>query len=150
MRKFLSVYSYIFTRIWRIQGKCSSVYGEYGEFRVVCSTQNRFRIRRNNLRIDVEDGARDTKLCISQLIIIQIIIFYILSIYTIAYNRGWIKSKNHLTLLSLYVVFYRIQITKTFEGGTGLRNMDDSGKVKEELWDCFTTRRRCRWSIGVY
>ncbi len=49
MWKFLSVYSYFFMRIWRIQGKCLSVYGEYGEFRVICGTQNLLRIRGKNL-----------------------------------------------------------------------------------------------------
>jgi hypothetical protein len=38
-------------RIRRIQGKCLSAYGEYGEFRVVCGTQNCLRICGKNLCI---------------------------------------------------------------------------------------------------
>jgi hypothetical protein len=61
MRKFLSAYSYFFQRggyaesilapmknagklskrIRKMRGKYLSVYGEYGECRVVCGTQNR-------------------------------------------------------------------------------------------------------------
>jgi hypothetical protein len=58
MQKFLSTYSYFFKRIRRIQGKCLSAYEEYGEFRVVCGTQNCLRIRGNNLCLHGEDAKR--------------------------------------------------------------------------------------------
>ncbi len=47
--KFLSAYSSFFLRIRRLPGKCLSVYIENGEFRVVCGTQSRLRIRGKNL-----------------------------------------------------------------------------------------------------
>jgi hypothetical protein len=56
MRKFLSAYSYFFMRIRRIRGKNLSVHGEYGEFRVVCGTENRLRIRGKNLCVHGEDA----------------------------------------------------------------------------------------------
>jgi hypothetical protein len=51
MQTFLSAYSYFFKRIRRIRGKCLSANGEYGEFRVVCGTQNCLRIRGKNLSV---------------------------------------------------------------------------------------------------
>jgi hypothetical protein len=57
-----------------------SVYGEYGECRVVCGTQNCLQIRGKNLCVQedakrllayLENTPRDIKVCISQLIIIQ-------------------------------------------------------------------------------
>jgi hypothetical protein len=65
MQKFLSSYSYFFKRIMRIQGKCLSAYGEYGEFRVVCGTQNCLRIRGNNLCLHGEDAKRHKTVNIS-------------------------------------------------------------------------------------
>jgi hypothetical protein len=56
MRKFLSAYSYFFMRIRRIREKYLSVHGEYGEFRVVCGTLNRLRIRGKNLCVHGEDA----------------------------------------------------------------------------------------------
>ncbi len=44
--------------IWRIRRKYLSVYGEYGEFRVVCGTKNHLRIQRirgKNLYIHVPE-----------------------------------------------------------------------------------------------
>jgi len=58
MRKVLSTYSYFFTRIRRIQGQFLSVYGEYGEFKVVCSTQNRLRKRGKNLCVHGKDDKK--------------------------------------------------------------------------------------------
>ncbi len=37
---------------------CLSVYGEYGEFRVVCGTQSRLRIRGKNLCAHGEEAKR--------------------------------------------------------------------------------------------
>ncbi len=45
--------------IRRIQGKCLSVYGEYGEFKVLCVTQNRLRICGENLGVHGEDAKRN-------------------------------------------------------------------------------------------
>ena len=45
-------------RILRTQGNFLSVYGEYGEFRVVCGTQNLLRIRGKNLCVHREDVKR--------------------------------------------------------------------------------------------
>jgi hypothetical protein len=56
MHKFLFAYSYFFMRIWRILGKCLSVHGEYGEFRVVCGTYNRLGLRGKNLCVHGEDA----------------------------------------------------------------------------------------------
>ncbi len=39
-------------------GKVLSVFGEFGEFRVVCGTQNRLRIREKNLCVHGEDARR--------------------------------------------------------------------------------------------
>jgi hypothetical protein len=55
MQKFLSAYSYFFMRIWRIRGKYLSVHGEYGEFRVLCGTENCLRIRGKDLCVHGED-----------------------------------------------------------------------------------------------
>jgi hypothetical protein len=47
--------------IWRIRRKYLSVYGEYGEFRVVCCTKNHLRIQRirgKNLYIHGENAKR--------------------------------------------------------------------------------------------
>jgi hypothetical protein len=59
-----------------------NVYGEYGECRVVCGTQNCLQIRGKNLCVQGEDAKRllaykentprDIKVRISQLIILQI------------------------------------------------------------------------------
>jgi hypothetical protein len=49
----------------RIQGKCLSVYGEYGEFRVACGKQNRLRIREKNLCVHGEDAKRHKTVYIS-------------------------------------------------------------------------------------
>jgi hypothetical protein len=58
MQKFLSAYSYFIKRIRRIQGKYLSACGKYGEFRVVCGTQNCLRIRGTNLCVHGEDAKR--------------------------------------------------------------------------------------------
>jgi hypothetical protein len=65
MKKFLSAYSYFFKRIRRIRGKCLSAYGEYGEFRVVCGTQNSLRIRGKNLCVHGENAKRHKTVNIS-------------------------------------------------------------------------------------
>ncbi len=84
--------------IRRIQGKCLSVYGEYGEFMVLCVTQNRFRIRGKNLCVHAEDAKRH--------IIVKIFVnnhtnFNFLKILSMYLHMGWIRPKNHPTLLSL-------------------------------------------------
>jgi hypothetical protein len=65
MQKFLSAYSYFFKRIRRTRGKCLSTYGEYGEFRVVCGTQNCLRIRGKTLCVHGEDAKRHKTVNIS-------------------------------------------------------------------------------------
>jgi hypothetical protein len=50
--------SSFFLRIRRIHGKCLSLYGEYGELRVVCGTQSRLRIRGKNLCAHGENAKR--------------------------------------------------------------------------------------------
>jgi hypothetical protein len=74
-------------RIWRMRGKYLSVYGEYGECRVVCSSKNRLRICGKNLCVFGEQAKnlsayslttpREIKVCISQLKIIQILKFLV-------------------------------------------------------------------------
>jgi hypothetical protein len=94
MLKFLSAYFYFFTHIRRIQGKCLSVYGEYGEFTVLCVTQNRLRIREKNLCEHGEDPKRHILVNIS---VNNHTNFNFLKIL----HMGWIRPKNHPTLLSL-------------------------------------------------
>jgi hypothetical protein len=97
MQKFLSAYSYFFKRIRRIRGKCLSAYGEYGEFRVVSGTQNCLRIRGKNLCVHGENAKRHKTVNISlnnNTNLIFLDSFYL-------HCMGWIKPKNHLTLLSL-------------------------------------------------
>ncbi len=82
-RQFLSAYSYFFTRFRRIQGKCLSVYGEYGVFRVLCGTQNRLRYVTRSYTY-MEKTPKDTKLCfISAYNPTNFKCFKIISIYTI-------------------------------------------------------------------
>jgi hypothetical protein len=76
-----------------MRGMYLSVYGEFGECRVVCGTQNCLQIRGKNLYLLYKNTPRDIKVCISQLIIIRIL-FYL-------HYMEWIKPKNHLPLLSL-------------------------------------------------
>jgi hypothetical protein len=71
--KILSAYSYFFMRIRRTQGNFLNVYGEYGEFRVVCGKQNLLTER---IYAYIEKTPRDTILCISQLKILQILNFF--------------------------------------------------------------------------
>ncbi len=56
--KIFSAYSYFFMRNRRTQGNFLNVNGEYGEFRVVCCTQNLLRIRGKNLCLHREDAKR--------------------------------------------------------------------------------------------
>jgi len=51
----------------------------------------------------IEKTPRDIKLCISQLITIQMLKFLD---YFFLHYMGWIKPNNHLTLLSLKVLLY--------------------------------------------
>ncbi len=97
-------------RIRRIRGKYLSVYGEHDKSSP--NTRKVFkhirRMRGKNLCIIGEDAKRilayspytpkDIKVCISWLIIIQL--KKILDSFYLNY-MGWIKPKNHLTLLSL-------------------------------------------------
>ncbi len=83
MQKFLSAYSYFFKRCWRIRGNCLSAYGEYGEFRVVCGTQNCLRIRGKNLCVHGEDAKRHKTVNISFNNNTNLIFLKILSIYTV-------------------------------------------------------------------
>ncbi len=83
MKKFLSAYSNFFKRIRRLRGKCLSAYGEYGEFRVVCGTQNSLRIRGKNLCVHGEDAKRQKTVNISFNSNTNLNFFKILSIYTV-------------------------------------------------------------------
>ena len=73
----------LFKRIRRIRGKCLSAYGEYGEFRVVCGTQNWLRIRGKNLCVHGEDAKRHKTVNISFNNNTNLNFFKILSIYTV-------------------------------------------------------------------
>ena len=65
MRIFLSAHSYFFMLIRRMRGKYLSVHGDCGEFRVVCGTQNRLRIRGKNLCVHGEDAKSNKTVYIS-------------------------------------------------------------------------------------
>ncbi len=67
MGKFLSMCSYFFTRIQRIQRKCLRVYGECGDFWVVAVHKivSKYAER---IYAYIEKTPRDTKLSISELI----------------------------------------------------------------------------------
>jgi hypothetical protein len=62
--KFLSAYSAFFLRIRRIRGKCLSVYGEYGKFRVV-AVHKVVSEYAERIYAHMERTPRDTKLGIS-------------------------------------------------------------------------------------
>ncbi len=64
--KIFSAYSYLFMRIRRTQGNFLSVYGEYGEFRVVCGAVHKiFSEYAERIYAYIEKTPRDIKLCTS-------------------------------------------------------------------------------------
>ncbi len=95
MQKFLSAYSYFFKRIRRI-----SVYGEYGEIRVVCGTQNRIRILGKNLCVHGEDAKSHTTVNISYYNNINFNFFFF---YTVWEGIG-LKTISHYCPFKCFMV----------------------------------------------
>jgi hypothetical protein len=71
-------------RIRRTQGNFLSLYGEYGEFRVVCGTQNLLRIRGYNLCVHRKDAKRYKT--VHRYISVNNKIFYFFKILSLLYE----------------------------------------------------------------
>ncbi len=84
-----------FFRIRRIRWNYLNVYGEYGEFRVVCGTQTYLQIHGKNLYAHGEDAKRHNSEDIS--VNDGKTWNFLVDPYFLSVQDGWIKPKNHIT-----------------------------------------------------